>query len=320
MKSKKRNVKKIIKKRIELQQTKMGIRDKIRISRTPPRPMPVDLVSRSEIRSNIVVIGKKTLPLPEERKPISIIITAYKSEEFIEETLDSIENQTYFINNDNFEVLIGVDACEETLKKIQKIRNKYRNISVIMMNNNVGTYVTTNTLLDLVKYNNILRFDSDDIMLPKMIEEISFYISKCNVIRIKCGDFIVINNKKKYSGFERIAAGVIFYKKNFFLKLGGYQPWVCAADSELIKRMGKNFVISNINEVLFDRRVHDNNLSNTKKTGINSELRKAYHKIIGEIKLGDEIYVKKITGTYKIIESENNNDEQKNNIDSNFSI
>lgn len=55
MKSNGRDIKKIIKKRIELKsQTKMGVRDALRRGGTPPRPMPVDLVSRGAIRRGIL--------------------------------------------------------------------------------------------------------------------------------------------------------------------------------------------------------------------------------------------------------------------------
>ena len=54
MKSEKRQIKKQIKARIEVRkQTKMGIRDKLRTSGTPPRPIYVGLVSRNEIRRGV---------------------------------------------------------------------------------------------------------------------------------------------------------------------------------------------------------------------------------------------------------------------------
>jgi len=51
MKSEKKNVKKIIKKRIEL--SKMGVRNKLRIGGIPPRPIHVELLTRMEIRMGV---------------------------------------------------------------------------------------------------------------------------------------------------------------------------------------------------------------------------------------------------------------------------
>jgi len=38
------------------------------------------------------------------------------------------------------------------------------------MEENYGTYITTNTLMTIAKYDYFIRFDSDDIMLPNLIE------------------------------------------------------------------------------------------------------------------------------------------------------
>ena len=49
---------------------------------------------------------------------VSIIISAYKASEFIEECLDSILGQSTSIR---YEVILGVDGCKDTLDKIKSI-------------------------------------------------------------------------------------------------------------------------------------------------------------------------------------------------------
>ena len=44
-------------------------------------------------------------------KGISICITAYKADKFIKECLDSVINQTWLKDHDNWEVIVGVDGC-----------------------------------------------------------------------------------------------------------------------------------------------------------------------------------------------------------------
>jgi hypothetical protein len=56
------------------------------------------------------------------KKPISVIIAAYNADKFIEECLDSVFNQTYFVDNEYYEVLVGVDGCEKTLDKLKMIQ------------------------------------------------------------------------------------------------------------------------------------------------------------------------------------------------------
>ena len=56
---------------------------------------------------------------------ISICISAWKTQKYIEECLDSVYNQTWFKDHDEWEVIIGIDGCEETLKKINEIKQLY---------------------------------------------------------------------------------------------------------------------------------------------------------------------------------------------------
>ncbi|NPV13178.1 MAG: glycosyltransferase [Ignavibacteria bacterium] len=263
-----------------------------------------DKIERLEERINIIDNRLKyieTNKSTEDKLPLSIIITAYQTENYIEECLDSIENQTYFNNNNNYEILIGVDNCAKTLKKLEEIKSKYRNIKIYMMDSNKGTYITSNTLLNLVKYDNILRFDSDDIMDLDMIKEVMYFAKYYDVIRIKCVDFFIKDNKKIYTLFKRFAAGVIFYKKPIIELVGAYEPWICAADSDLIERINKISTSYFLDKVLFYRRVHQNSLSTRDETKNNSQIRNMYHSKMIENKNNNIINVERITNSFKEI-------------------
>jgi glycosyltransferase involved in cell wall biosynthesis len=254
------------------------------------------------------------------KAPISILITAYQAEKYIEECLDSIENQTYFNDNNDFEVLVGVDACEFTLNKLKQISYKYRNLRIFMMDNNQGTYITMNTLLDIAIYENLIRFDSDDKMKPYMIEKLMQYSDSYDIIKFMCENFgdielntiHTIESQYRYAqtyitGYggailrvnpsfdapkkvqKRVkpteySCGTSFFKKKVFDIYGGYMPWICAADYELMNRIGDDLNIKQIDEVLFYRRIHRNSLTQNEETGIHSEKRNEYLKIIAELK------------------------------------
>ena len=49
-----------------------------------------------------------------ESKGVSICISAWKAQEYIEECLDSIYSQSWFKNHNEWEVLIGIDGCVDT--------------------------------------------------------------------------------------------------------------------------------------------------------------------------------------------------------------
>ena len=262
-------------------------------------PTPEEISNKpTPILTPTTVLDKETIILMPEidlnsKKPISIIITAWQSQNYIEECLDSIENQTYFKNNNKFEVLVGVDACQDTLNKLIKIRHKYRNLNIFMMKENRGTYVATNTLLDLIKYDNILRFDSDDIMLPEMINEILRYSDNFDVIKLS---HYLSENKRGI-----MVDGAIFYKKHIIELAGGYRDWICGADSELLGRIHNRALIKELNRGLFHRRIHNNALTVKSDTGFNSKLRKKYIKQTRKYEIYENIKINKVVNEYTLI-------------------
>jgi len=226
---------------------------------------------------------------------ISILIPAYKAEKFIEECLDSIENQTYFKNNNNFEVLVGVDACQDTLNKLKNIRSKYRNLRIFLMERNKGTYITINTLFDIYKYKYVIIFGADDVMKLHMVETIMKYAEGFDGVRFRYTNF--------KGNFEKInepspvfSHGVVMFTDKLIKKFGGYMPWRIAADTELIKRMDRSSNIKKINEELFWYRIHDDNISKKKETGQNSEMRKFYMNMIldWDKVFNREVYIDKV--------------------------
>jgi hypothetical protein len=155
-----------------------------------------------------------------------------------------------------------------------------------MMNENKGTYITSNTLLSISKYDNILRFDSDDIMVGNMVETLINNSNDCDVISMKYCNFY--NNDKKTHNSSAFTQGVLFYKRKVLNKIIGYRPWLCAADAEFLLRIKKNnFKIKKLDKFLFNRRTHNKSLTKNEKTSWGSELRKSYIKEINNYSIMD---------------------------------
>lgn len=233
----------------------------------------------------------------EYNKPLygySICITAYKSKNYIKETLDSVFAQTWFKAHDNWEVIVGIDGCKETLDYLKTIMSDYKGLNVYMMDSNKGTYITTNTIMTLAKYENLIRFDSDDIMKPTMIDTID--AKKKNSEYMNLG-FVCFGNE---SGRIGVGNGSAFITKTAFEKCGGYQPWICAADYDLKVRANELFKCSEIKEPLFERRVSSNSLQYSNETGMKSEIRMKYHEYI-ENETKKHLVIKKETNSFKTI-------------------
>lgn len=203
---------------------------------------------------------------------VSVCISAWKTAEYIEECLDSVAAQTWFKDHDNYEILLGIDGCEETLAKVKDIMQKYKNLKVMMMDKNVGTYVTSNTIMKEAKYEWLLRFDSDDVMHPNMVEELMKYANnETDIVLPRAKNFGTMTND------IGTAHGSMLMLHTMFEKFGGYKSWKCAADTELKTRLQKIVKIKDCTEILFKRRTHKNSLTRKIETSMFSPLRKKYH-------------------------------------------
>jgi len=228
---------------------------------------------------------------------ISILIPAYQTEDYIEECLDSIQNQEYLRNVD-YEIIFGVDNCENVLNKLNQIKHKYKNLRIVFMKENYGLFITLNTLTKLAKYDNIIKFDSDDIMLPTLIQDIMSV--DADLVRFKF--WFYYGKDKPLKPFGAAANGVYRIKKHVYDIFGGYQPWQCAADTEFLYRFHQYGRLKEIqlNKELFLYRQHNHSLSNKYPFGVNP-LRKQYHASFRGKRYVD-FKITPITGEYKIID------------------
>ena len=223
---------------------------------------------------------------------VSICITAYDACDYIKESLDSVISQTWFKTHDNWEIIVGVDGCEKTLEYLKTIMHNYKNLKVWMMDSNQGTYVTSNTIMVNSTYDNLFRFDADDIMFPDLVETVMNQNSDCSFMR-----YGYINEELK-----GIHKGAIYIKKPVFLKYGGFKPWICSGDIELYYRLKNIERYKELDDVLCYYRRNENSLTRSEETGIHSELRKNYHKQIkSNITNPEEAIIECVTNTYKEI-------------------
>ena len=245
-------------------------------------------------KTNIQIVNEK----PTDR--ISICITAYNSQDFIEECLDSVAEQTWFKTHDNWEIIVGIDGCERTLLKMKEIMHKYKNLRVLMMDSNKGTYVTSNTIIKEAKYEWILRFDSDDVMYEYMIDELMKVCSLKNIIRIPFIEFGDMPKGRKL--MKRWAHGVLLYNKCAFLDVGGYNEFRCACDTDFMNRLTiMGYCEVKFEKELFKRRMHENQLTQEKTTILHGDYRDELYKILKQRITNGIIKVNTIYNTYKII-------------------
>lgn len=290
MKRQRVDIKKVVKKRIEndiKNRKEKSLNRRIMDEFSQIKPIPVSLsLSKNKARAMERTVG--VINVVTEVKKINVIISAYQAVDFIEECLDSIQNQTYKCEK----ILLGVDGCEDTLNKILEIGNKYSNLEVYFSEKNKGPYQMFNSLIDLVPDDEYFQiFGADDVMNINMLEEMSKF------------DIPIVSRND----------GVLFIKKEIFKRIGGFRGWKCAADSDAIFRLGKslNTKIARAPQHFF-RRIHDMQLTKLSRTNYKSKLRKKYISIFEANKNSStpEIFVEPIK--CKIIRIVINKKEEKN--------
>lgn len=99
---------------------------------------------------------------------VSIIMPSYNCGRFIEETLRSVQAQTY----QNWELLFFDDCSnDDSLKKMRELQIKDKRIKVFRNKANSGAAVTRNNALREAKGRWIAFLDSDDLWEPTKLEK-----------------------------------------------------------------------------------------------------------------------------------------------------
>jgi len=213
---------------------------------------------------------------------VSIIITAFNNSNYIHDCLESVIESAKSLE---FEILLAIDNCDITLNSVMEKYSNYINLRVFFFDQRNGTYILKNTMSAESKYENLIFFDSDDIMTKNMVQDVLHFLLK-DVDLVKPMSFIFENqkeidnvnlNKKRNTYGE----GVFGIKKSVFNSLNGFEPWICAADTEFQYRVKKNdYKIQFSPRICFFYRVHNQSLTSSKDTGFKSLLRQRYSIII----------------------------------------
>ncbi|MCI0716068.1 MAG: glycosyltransferase family 2 protein [Chlorobi bacterium] len=106
---------------------------------------------------------------------VSIITATYNSEKFIEQTINSVINQTY----QNWELLITDDCSKDnTLKLLDKYSKSDSRIKVFQLSKNSGAAVARNNSIKHSNGSYIAFLDSDDLWIPDKLEKQIKFMTK----------------------------------------------------------------------------------------------------------------------------------------------
>jgi glycosyltransferase involved in cell wall biosynthesis len=124
---------------------------------------------------------------------VSVIVPVYNVENYLEECLNSIVSQTV----KDIEVIIVNDASPDNSETIiRRYLTKYSNFIYIKHEKNLGINAARNTGLSSAQGKYILFIDSDDYIVPTMIEKMLVKAEENDLDVVMCVYLVAFKNNK----------------------------------------------------------------------------------------------------------------------------
>lgn len=214
---------------------------------------------------------------------VSVVTTCYNSERFLREAIESILSQTYR----DFEYIIwndgSTDSTEEIIKSYTDPRIRY------FKGDNQGVGIAAKNACSFAKGKYIARLDADDISYPDRLEkEVSFLDTHPDYVLVSCleefmdekgvvfGQSIQPCTDKALKKRKNIIHSGSMFRKEAYIKCGGYIGVRMGLDSILWGRMAKYGKYANLTEPLVKYRIQ--------QKSIGRKLREpTYNKILVEL-------------------------------------
>lgn len=219
---------------------------------------------------------------------VSVICLCYNHKKYLEESLNSVLNQTY----KNIELIIADDCSIDNSKgTIQIWLKNHPNIKFISNTTNLGNTKTFNKALQFSKGDYIIDLAADDILLPNCVEKQidAFLNSKQKNLGIVYGNAELINKNNTHLRYyyevdndqkvlKKPAEGDIYLamlsqssmicsvssmvNREVLERLNGYDENLAYEDLDLWIRTSRSYNFEFIDAVLIKKRELENSMGN----------------------------------------------------------
>lgn len=207
-----------------------------------------------------------------EEPLVSVIMTTYNTEAYVEAAVNSILGQTWR----NLELVI-VDDCstDATRERIEALQQRDPRVKLYCFGENNGTYYCKNFGITKSEGAVVTFMDSDDVSLPERIEkqfralnQVGVAVSTCNHVRKdEKGETILINGVA-----ERVAYISQMVKRSVLEEVGYFDTVRTSADDEFLRRIRVTYGPSaqvNVKDVLYVALLREGSLTMDPANAIN---------------------------------------------------
>jgi len=220
---------------------------------------------------------------------VGIYVPAHNVEKYINESINSIINQTY----SNFQYIL-IDDCSEdkTFEKTKSIKDSRFSFYRREKHSGKIGQIKNECIEKLDDHKYICHVGSDDLIPTNCLEIFVNYMDKHPDIGACCGNFICFNNEKKWVLPHVEKSGeydsnvllkymclfpMRFYRKSVIKNVGGYSNELTSAvDYDLALKIDEKFKIHRIKDpITYYYRQHSNQVSTKSRTEQDLNAKKA---------------------------------------------
>lgn len=204
-----------------------------------------------------------------ENPLVSVVIPCYNDKNYIQETIQSIERQTF----QNFEVIIIDDGSDDATKQV--LQGLINDRTKVISQKNSGPSSARNRGFNVADGNYILTIDADDIVEEIFLEKAVAILNEnagVGAVSSHCRVFIknheIISEHKPRGGilkdflFDNNSVSFALIRKEAWRDVGGYDEAMLTGFEDWdfwISTTKKGWEVYMIPELLFNYRIKDKN-------------------------------------------------------------
>lgn len=194
---------------------------------------------------------------------ISIIITAYNYERYVERAIRSCLDQS-LVNSNACEIIVVNDCSQDNTEQI--LENYADDIKVYNLEKNVGLAAARNFGIKKAKGQFVVFLDADDYIHRDLLYTQKLFLEQNSKIDAVSTDYFLVDEKGNHirhvnAEKEPIACGIMF-RKDFLYDIGLYDEDFRAREEEDLRiRWSKKYNIYNLVLPLYRYRMHETNLT-----------------------------------------------------------